>query len=59
MNTTTSNLSLLGLRVFAGLAMAFAHGLGKVPPSDRFIGAVENLGFPAPALFAWRLAFPS
>lgn len=52
-NTTTSNLSLLGLRVFAGLAMAFAHGLGKVPPSDRFIGAVENLGFPAPALFAW------
>ena len=33
--------------------MAFAHGIGKVPPSDGFIGFVGKLGFPAPDFFAW------
>lgn len=47
------DFGLLALRLFAGLAMAFAHGLGKVPPSEGFIGAVEGLGFPLPILFAW------
>ncbi|MEM9998442.1 MAG: DoxX family protein [Bacteroidota bacterium] len=46
-------LGLLVLRLFAGLAMAFAHGLGKVPPSEGFIEATAGLGFPAPTLFAW------
>ncbi|MBK1733763.1 hypothetical protein CKO15_00385 [Halorhodospira abdelmalekii] len=41
------------LRVAAGLFMAFGHGLGKVPPQDPFIGMIGDLGFPAPALFAW------
>lgn len=41
------------LRIFAGLAMAFAHGINKVPPSEGFTGLVESLGFPAPGLFAW------
>jgi len=41
------------LRVGAGVAMALAHGLGKVPPSERFIGGVESMGFPVPVLFAW------
>ncbi|MCO5167141.1 MAG: DoxX family protein [Planctomycetes bacterium] len=41
------------LRVFAGLTLALAHGLGKTPPPDRFVEGVAALGFPAPALFAW------
>ncbi|MEQ8425789.1 MAG: DoxX family protein, partial [Cyclobacteriaceae bacterium] len=41
------------LRLFAGLFMAFGHGLGKMPPSDGLIGGVENLGFPIPSFFAW------
>lgn len=41
------------LRVFAGLSLALAHGLGKIPPSDRFVEGVANLGFPAPVVFAW------
>lgn len=48
-----ANLGLVLLRVFAGLSMALAHGMGKVPPSDGFIGGVEKLGFPLPVLFAW------
>lgn len=48
---------LLVLRVFAGLALALAHGLGKVPPSEGFVGMVDGLGFPAPTLFAWASGF--
>lgn len=44
------------LRVFAGAAMAIAHGLGKVPPSEGLIGGVTALGFPVPVLFAWCAA---
>jgi putative oxidoreductase len=44
---------LLVLRVVAGLALAFAHGIGKVPPSERFVARVAGMGFPAPELFAW------
>jgi len=50
------DVGLLGMRLFAGLSLAFAHGLGKVPPSERFIAGVGELGFPAPALFAWAAA---
>ncbi len=52
-DSLTSNIALTLLRVFAGLAMAFAHGLGKVPPSEKFAAAVGNIGFPLPNLFAW------
>jgi putative oxidoreductase len=48
-----ADVGLLVLRAFAGLAMAFAHGLGKLPPSDGFVGATEGLGFPVPEVFAW------
>ncbi|TVR01715.1 MAG: DoxX family protein [Deltaproteobacteria bacterium] len=51
--TPAADAALTSLRVAAGLAMAFAHGLGKVPPSEGFIGAVGGMGFPAPVLFAW------
>jgi putative oxidoreductase len=48
-----SDLALLVLRLFTGLALALAHGMGKVPPGERFVSGVEGLGFPAPLLFAW------
>ncbi|MEM6326570.1 MAG: DoxX family protein [Bacteroidota bacterium] len=51
-----TDLGLLVLRVGIGLAMAFAHGLGKIPPSEGFINATANLGFPLPELFAWAAA---
>ena len=47
------DLGLLILRVFAGLALSLSHGIGKVPPSDRFIDRVAGMGLPAPELFAW------
>lgn len=46
-------LSLTLLRVFAGLSMAFGHGLGKMPPSENFIAGTAALGFPMPVFFAW------
>ena len=48
-----TDLGLLILRVLSGLALAVAHGIGKLPPSDGFVGAVGRLGFPAPEVFAW------
>lgn len=48
-----ANLGLLVLRVFAGLSLAFGHGIHKLPPSEKFIEGVANLGFPAPSLFGW------
>lgn len=50
------DLGLLLFRLFVGLAMAFAHGLGKLPPSDQFIGGVGSMGFPVPIVFAWAAA---
>lgn len=44
---------LLALRVFAGLALALAHGIGKVPPSEGFVQGVTGMGFPVPVVFAW------
>lgn len=46
---------LLILRVGAGLALAFAHGINKLPPSEGFIGMIGGFGFPAPAFFAWMV----
>lgn len=50
---TTVEVSLACARLFAGLAMAFGHGIRKVPPPEGFIAGVGNLGFPFPAFFAW------
>lgn len=52
----SADLGLLLLRVIAGLALAFAHGLGKVPPSEGFVGMLGGIGLPAPGLFAWLSA---
>jgi putative oxidoreductase len=51
-----TDAGLLLLRVYAGLALALAHGLGKVPPSAGFVGMVGGMGLPAPELFAWLAA---
>ncbi len=45
--------ALLLVRIVFGLSMAFAHGVGKVPPSEGFTGYVGSLGFPLPGFFAW------
>ena len=55
--STLANVVLAILRVYAGLSMALAHGLGKVPPSERFIEGTGNLGFPMPEFFAWAAGF--
>ena len=55
-NARSTDLGLLLLRVFTGLALALAHGRGKFPPSPRFIEGVERMGFPMPELFAWAAA---
>jgi putative oxidoreductase len=48
-----ADVGLLVLRLMAGLALAFAHGINKIPPSEGFIGGVEALGFPLPVFFGW------
>ncbi len=51
--SSVAELGLTLLRVFAGVALALAHGLGKLPPSEGFVEGIGNMGFPAPGLFAW------
>ena len=55
-NARSTDLGLLLLRVFTGLALALAHGRGKFPPSPRFIDGVAKMGFPLPEVFAWAAA---
>lgn len=52
-NSRNTDVGLLLLRLLAGLALAFGHGLGKIPPSEGFVSMVGNMGLPAPGLFAW------
>lgn len=52
-NQRTTDFGLLILRVFGGLALALAHGWGKVPPKPRFVGMLGGMGLPAPEFFAW------
>lgn len=48
-----ANAGLALLRIFAGIALALAHGYGKVPPSEGLINRAGEMGFPMPAFFAW------
>jgi len=48
-----AHLGFAFLRVFTGLSLAFAHGIGKIPPSERFVESVADMGFPIPHVFAW------
>ncbi len=51
---TIGDLGLLLLRLFAGLALAFAHGIRKVPPAEGFVNRVGGFGFPGPPEF-WAM----
>ena len=51
--SVAANAGLTLLRVFTGLSLAFAHGIGKLPPSEGLIERAGTLGFPAPIVFAW------
>jgi putative oxidoreductase len=51
-----ANTGLALLRIFAGVSLALAHGYGKLPPSEQFIGGTTNLGFPMPVFFSWAAA---
>ena len=52
-----ANAGVTLLRIFAGIALAFGHGYGKLPPSEGFVNNVGNMGFPAPAFFSWAAGF--
>lgn len=54
--SATADLGVLLLRVFAGLSLALAHGLGKLPPSERFLVGIAEMGFPLPIVFGWAAA---
>lgn len=54
--STALNGAILLLRLSFGLTMAFAHGLGKIPPSSQLIDGVTGMGFPMPIAFAWAAA---
>src|SRR5690606_37641972 len=49
---SVEDVGLVCLRLCAGLGLALAHGLGKLPPTERFVGLVEAMGFPLPGFFA-------
>lgn len=53
LGSPAADFGLLLLRVIVGLSLALGHGLGKVPPSEGFIGRVGEMGLPLPDLFAW------
>ena len=48
-----ANAGLALLRIFAGIALALGHGIGKIPPGEGLVGNAARMGFPAPGLFAW------
>jgi putative oxidoreductase len=52
-----ANAGLTLLRLAAGIALAAAHGFGKLPPSAGLIERAGTIGFPAPLVFAWAAAF--
>lgn len=52
----SANAGLTLLRVFAGIALAFGHGIGKIPPGEGLIETTARIGFPAPVIFSWAAA---
>ncbi|MBL7989370.1 MAG: DoxX family protein [Chlorobi bacterium] len=52
-SANSRDTGLLLLRLFAGFALAFAHGYNKVfGDITKFAQGVKEMGFPAPELFA-------
>lgn len=57
-SANSRDTGLLLLRLFAGFAMAFAHGYNKVfGDNTKFVQGVEKMGFPAPEFFAVMAGF--
>lgn len=50
------DMGTLVLRLFFGLSLALAHGIGKMPPPQQLIDGVTSMGFPLPVFFAWSAA---
>jgi putative oxidoreductase len=50
------DFGLLVFRLGIGLTMAFAHGLGKLPPPQMMVDGLTAMGFPLPVFFAWCAA---
>lgn len=48
-----ANFGLTLLRIFTGLSLMMAHGIGKMPPSEGLVTRAAEIGFPMPAVFAW------
>ena len=48
-----ANIGLTLLRIFTGVALMMAHGIGKLPPPEGLINRAGEFGFPIPTLFAW------
>jgi putative oxidoreductase len=48
-----ANAGVTLLRIFTGISLALAHGLGKVPPAEGLITRTGEMGFPMPTFFAW------
>lgn len=51
-----ANVGLTVLRIFCGISLMLAHGMGKLPPSEQFVAGAANMGFPVPTGFAWAAA---
>lgn len=51
--TKLADAGLLILRVFTGLSMAIAHGLGKVKNPSQIIGGVRKMELPVPELLGY------
>ncbi|HTH36737.1 MAG TPA: DoxX family protein [Pyrinomonadaceae bacterium] len=54
--SVAANAGLALLRIFAGISIAAAHGIGKIPPGEGLVTRAGELGFPAPVVFAWAAA---
>ena len=50
------DLGLLIFRLFVGLSMAFAHGLGKLPPPPQLVEGLTAMGLPMPGIMSWLVA---
>lgn len=51
-----ADLGLVVLRVVAGAAMAYNHGVDKIKDPSQIISGAGQLGFPAPTFFGWMAA---
>ena len=51
-----ANIGLTLLRIFTGVSLMMAHGVGKIPPPEGLVNRTGEMGFPVPIVFAWAAA---